>query len=144
MILDYLRRGKAIVDDYSHRELKELLCEAEYFQVDGLISILKASQTIFLNYKSDFDTNGLFYFLGTKANQQPWQNPMDLGAVVVTASTMNAGPLSIAVGRSNGVLQTKNVPNSWICVSSTASGYRLRVINTPFSHFVANSIHYQT
>eukprot|EP00456_Euglypha_rotunda_P081591 TRINITY_DN7975_c0_g1_i10.p1 TRINITY_DN7975_c0_g1~~TRINITY_DN7975_c0_g1_i10.p1 ORF type:complete len:2203 (+),score=340.71 TRINITY_DN7975_c0_g1_i10:827-6610(+) len=47
------------------------------------------------------DENGILYFIGTRGYTKPWENPMEMGEVTVTMSTMkedSAAPSSI-VGR---------------------------------------------
>ena len=69
-------------------------------------------------YQSDFDKNGVLYWLGTKGGARPWQNPADAGAVKVTASQWNTGRVQNVVNYS--AIQAKNysqnTANSWVMV----------------------------
>ena len=69
-------------------------------------------------YESDFDTNGVFYNLGTQRGQTTWTNPAKRGLVRVTSSSIleQGAALDAIVGRSVVRCVTKNIPNSWIAV----------------------------
>jgi E3 ubiquitin-protein ligase HECTD1 len=72
-----------------------------------------------LQYQSDFDTNGMLYWLGTKGGTQPYVNPVDSNAVTDTASSQQ----DFAAGRfvqhqSDGQNNyTADKPNSWMAVA---------------------------
>lgn len=70
------------------------------------------------DYSSDFDTNGVLYFLGTQFLTEPWQNPAHIGAVKVTSSPLkhDSAPLSVFVGRdpARGVLESQH--GGWFAV----------------------------
>jgi len=63
----------------------------------GAVSL---SESKLFVYVSDFDTNGLLYWLGTKKLSAPWRNPHSLGVVEASQST-DAGnnPASNALER---------------------------------------------
>eukprot|EP00475_Leptophrys_vorax_P022175 TRINITY_DN30176_c0_g1_i1.p1 TRINITY_DN30176_c0_g1~~TRINITY_DN30176_c0_g1_i1.p1 ORF type:complete len:1071 (+),score=235.80 TRINITY_DN30176_c0_g1_i1:49-3213(+) len=69
-------------------------------------------------HSSDFDTNGLLYYLGSKGLSEPWRNPMDLGEVIVTASDLShdSEKERFFVGRETVRLVTKNKDQSWFVV----------------------------
>jgi hypothetical protein len=52
-------------------------------------------------HESDFDTNGILYYLGTNELTDNWQNPADMGLVRVEACSLqhNSQPKSAIVGR---------------------------------------------
>ena len=67
-------------------------------------------------YKSDFDENGVLYYLGTKAGTAPWSNPADAGLIAVTRSSDTRGKASDAAGRSQSpafVSSSKSSSGSW-------------------------------
>jgi hypothetical protein len=65
------------------------------------------------NYKTDFDDNGILYWLGTNQYQQPWRNPAETGLVLVQsvplAEQPKSEPCSAIVGRS--VVRCVTLPN---------------------------------
>eukprot|EP00831_Metopus_contortus_P057240 TRINITY_DN4970_c0_g1_i5.p1 TRINITY_DN4970_c0_g1~~TRINITY_DN4970_c0_g1_i5.p1 ORF type:complete len:500 (-),score=106.36 TRINITY_DN4970_c0_g1_i5:189-1688(-) len=67
-------------------------------------------------YTFDFDTCGLFYFLGSLGKTRNWQNPHTLGQVIVYASSIGYGSLEHIVGRSTVNCRTLNEPMSFIGV----------------------------
>jgi E3 ubiquitin-protein ligase HECTD1 len=56
-------------------------------------------------YESDFDPNGLLYWLGTNGKTTAYVNPHTSGKVVVTASSVAALPRPIASIAENGTLE---------------------------------------
>jgi hypothetical protein len=52
-------------------------------------------------HDSDFDHNGLVYYLGTNDDQEAWENPVERGLVKVTSSSIGARSVdhSAVVGR---------------------------------------------
>lgn len=54
-----------------------------------------------LNYFSDGDTNGVFYWLGSKSNTQLWQNPQTINKASFASSGVNQGALSDLTDRSS-------------------------------------------
>jgi len=74
-----------------------------------------------LVYVSDFDKNGVFYFLGTKNGQQIWQNPCALGNVLLTSSHLNyvTNGVSGLVSYEQCTVQASpggSGGNEWFCV----------------------------
>jgi hypothetical protein len=47
----------------------------------------RAAYAISLEYHSDFDEHGLFYYIGTNAGKEEWSNPGMRGRVRVTCSS---------------------------------------------------------
>ena len=75
-----------------------------------------------LNYSSDFDQNGLLYYLGTRGrgvdSKAPWQNPASCGLVV--CSMVNSGSGAGCVGnvddwvsRTGAHVHTREGDNRW-------------------------------
>lgn len=68
-------------------------------------------------YTSDFDTNGVMYYLGSRGKTQAFSNPCLAGLVAVTCSGLanDSEPVSAAVGREAVRCVSKPVKNSWFC-----------------------------
>lgn len=69
----------------------------------------------------DFDQSGIMYYLGTNCGKNSqWVNPMDLGFVEVTSSTLNSTskPLNAVVGRSSVrcVTNSASQVEQWIVI----------------------------
>jgi len=105
----------------------------------GLISVPSRSLTVLLppplrsfRYVSDFDENGVLYYLGTGGGTRPWINPHDSGDVICCWSSVNGGTVSRFVGRVAQFSNTKNTAWSWMMVdlgegrSLTPNYYTLR------------------
>lgn len=73
------------------------------------------------NHASDFDENGVFYYLGSCGKTQKWSNPADSGYLIVSSSGIMADstPLSTVVGRELVRCVTKPVRNAWILFDLT-------------------------
>lgn len=69
-------------------------------------------------YTSDFDLNGVLYYLGTRKLTQTWSNPAEIGVVKLSSSQIkhDSDSITVFVGRSpaRGVLD--DVQNAWFCV----------------------------
>lgn len=61
-------------------------------------SILQKPKTS-LNYVSDGDASGLFYYLGTNNNTTAWSNPYTAGKITIAASAVGVQPVSGLVDR---------------------------------------------
>jgi hypothetical protein len=97
--------------------------------------LLALSSPMQLNYQSDFDQNGLLYYIGTNGLTKEWVNPAKHGLVSVTSSdgrTLPYGKVEDMVSRSSEPrnCHTKDRPNSWVAidlgVSIIPSAYTLR------------------
>jgi hypothetical protein len=68
-------------------------------------------------YQFDFDTNGIFYALGTLFGKQEWRNPAQIGQVVVSSSELANKPPShpawAICGRSLVRCVSMARPNMW-------------------------------
>ena len=56
-----------------------------------------ASAIITLTHVSDFDENGLFYYLGSAGRTTAWQNPHTRGDVVVTCADLKKDSNAVSV-----------------------------------------------
>jgi len=87
---------------------------------------------------SDFDMNGLLYFLGTQGGiRASYSNPADIGMVTVTSSSLmsDSQPLSALVGRLQTRCVTKPHQRSWMQINTKdvkikVSHYTLRHYNS--------------
>jgi len=73
-----------------------------------------------LKYQYDFDSNGLFYWIGSSGKRDPWKNPADAGLVKVTSSALAVSPPSVSANALCGRATVRCVslpkPNQWFCV----------------------------
>uniref|UniRef100_A0A7S1N3T9 F5/8 type C domain-containing protein n=1 Tax=Eutreptiella gymnastica TaxID=73025 RepID=A0A7S1N3T9_9EUGL len=72
-------------------------------------------------YKSDFDNNGILYWMGCDYGRAEYRNPARLGLVTVTASSCEYGDASHAVAHSSiasdhETFMTQSVAGSWLVV----------------------------
>jgi hypothetical protein len=88
-------------------------------------------------YGSDFDENGLMFYLGTCGKTAPYTNPAAAGFVRVTSSGLmgDSMPLSSAVGRETVRCVTTPVRNSWfqfeiVDFAMSLTAYTLRHYNS--------------
>ncbi|KAJ4459799.1 putative E3 ubiquitin-protein ligase HECTD1 [Paratrimastix pyriformis] len=70
---------------------------------------------IVFTYDHDMDDRGLFYYIGTQGNTQPWRNPAEAGWVTVSRSSPEGGRgrASDALGRKACISWTPSHPNAW-------------------------------
>jgi len=73
-------------------------------------------QGIQFEYKSDFDDQGILYWLATCGRRQPWENPHLTGKVIVSASSIEKGAPHDMLLRTPTELWTKDVPASWFSI----------------------------
>lgn len=71
------------------------------------------SSGVQLNYVSDGDANGVFYYLGTNKGNTSWSNPSG-NTLVVSASSIGYGDPSSLVNRQGDKFWTANSGNSWV------------------------------
>lgn len=86
--------------------------------------LLKCEQ-IGLNYQSDFDNNGFFYFISTKERKQDWKNPLEERLISVTPSSSKFGKINGIFDRKNIEFYTEDVKGSNIVISIEGSGFKL-------------------
>eukprot|EP00667_Euglena_gracilis_P003362 EG_transcript_3374 len=70
-------------------------------------------------YKSNFDTNGILYWIGCNYGTAEYRNPADLGLVTVAASSCEHGHVNHAVAHplfspKHQTFMTESVPGSWL------------------------------
>ena len=103
------------------------VCKLPFLQSERLrppltTSVSKAevasSSILCFQHESDFDKNGIVYHLGTNGGTTAWKNPMDLGKIRVSASTVkgDSEPLSAVVGRTCVRCVTESLPNQWMLI----------------------------
>ena len=78
--------------------------------------IYPSNYNIKFKYKSDFDTNGALYYIGTYGLVRKYQNPHDLKLVKAFGSSLLSGYYSDFVGREIVNLCTENEENSFFGV----------------------------
>lgn len=99
--------------------------------------ILNGNDWIELRYKYDYDTCGLFYYLGTLGNRTAYKNPHEIGQVIACASSIGKGKLSDIVGRDLINFRTLNEENAFVGVdlgdgrSFIPTSYSIRNRNSP-------------
>jgi hypothetical protein len=100
-----------------------------------------------LNFMSNGDANGLFYWLGTRKQQAVWSNPHLLGGLItIGISSVGGGASWLLCDRTPNEFYTGNIAFSWISVSINDGGrlkpsyYSLqnRVIGSDISHQLRN------
>jgi len=72
-------------------------------------------------YESDFDTNGLMYYLGTDGGNREWVNPMQASPSLVTVTcnhNMESGSLWNILGRtaSSGYVSPPSASGNWFMI----------------------------
>jgi len=78
-------------------------------------------------YQSNFDTNGIIYYLATNGHTDPYVNPMQLGAVRVSSGRMCYGDLASVVGRTGVDVWTDDDPaETWYAID-LGTQYRVRL-----------------
>lgn len=85
----------------------------------------KGAKNLEFHYESDFDQNGVLFYIGTKGLKQPYQNPAQLGLVKVFMSSLRKGKLDFFVGRECRNLSTQNERNSYMGVDLGQERYLL-------------------
>jgi hypothetical protein len=63
--------------------------------VNGSPFTLYSGESIKLDHKSDFDQNGLFYYLASNAKSENWKSPVDRGLIVLNVSSQDKDSSSI-------------------------------------------------
>lgn len=84
--------------------------------INDLITALRAAgilrSSVSLQFSSFGDQQGVFWYLGTNGLSQNWVNPVTLGALNISASSLLAGTVNQIVDRaSNSLWYTANSPN---------------------------------
>jgi len=70
-------------------------------------------------HQTDLDTNGLFYYLGTRGHTQPYQNPASIGECSCRCSALmsDSAPIQSLVGREACRIVSKPMRGAWVSVS---------------------------
>jgi len=68
------------------------------------------------NYVSDFDRNGILYYVGSNYGNSVWTNPSAKGRVCVLASSCGHGEPHDLVGRTVANFRTKDEEGAWVIV----------------------------
>ena len=87
-------------------------------------------------YNSDFDENGLLYFIGTDYGlKSSWTNPAEKGIVEVDSSSLYkySEPLTHLGGRIAVYCKTKDIPNSWM--KGDLKNIKIRLTQYTLRHF---------
>ena len=67
-------------------------------------------------YVSDFDENGICYYVGPRAGTKPWQNPAKLGLIKIKANGFSYSSDWCFVERAQHNAWTKDGRDSWISI----------------------------
>ena len=69
-----------------------------------------------LTYVSDFDENGVLYYLGSRAKTSTWVNPAALDVVGISSSELryDSSDITTITGRDNANCVTVDMPDAWI------------------------------
>lgn len=96
------------------------------------------SHVAHFEYESDFDKNGIFYYLGTNGGRYEWKNPASINMVTVTSSPLGTKPTSAPaysiVGRSIVRCVTTQTLNAYFMVVLN-HGFRARVNRYTLRHY---------
>jgi len=71
------------------------------------------SPSVLFKYHSDFDTNGVLYWIGTNGGKQSWSNPAVSGLVKTTRSSEGGGVATDIAGRTVSASFSGNQSGSW-------------------------------
>lgn len=83
----------------------------------NLPKTFKPRTTNAFTYQSDFDTNGILYWLGTNQGAEAYKNPLDAGYIdVQCAANFEAGSKNMLVGRDLASCNLINQANNWITI----------------------------
>jgi hypothetical protein len=111
----------------------------------GLSSVSTRSPTVKLLppfrsfcYVSDFDENGVLYYIGTGGGTHPYRNPHESGDVVCIWSSIENGPVSHFVSRESQYSYTHDLAGSWMMLD-LGEGRRLTPTHYTLRHGFANA-----
>eukprot|EP01084_Bolivina_argentea_P018780 34949_1 len=68
------------------------------------------------NYQSDYDKNGILYFLGTNYGKEEWENPAVRGLVKLNSSGWSKGSINDMVGRTYKWSYSSPKKGSWVTI----------------------------
>ena len=102
------------------------------------VKSLGSANEMSFDYESDFDENGLLYFLGTHGHTRPWVNPGISGIVAVSASSLgsDAERITSFVGRETVRCYTKSEKHSDMTVD--LKNVRMNVTKYTLRHYISS------
>merc|ERR1712228_942678 len=97
---------------------------------------------IIFKYKQDFDTNGIFYALGTNFGKEPYKNPATIGKVELKTSAMNTDskPSYEFIGRNKTRTLTQNLQPSFFSVGF--GKYGMKPTHYSLRHYITKATHH--
>merc|ERR1712228_381609 len=97
------------------------------------------SDVISFEYKEDFDTNGIFYALGTDFGKNAYENPAKTGKVEIksTALHKNSQPNYEFIGRNKTKTFTQDVKGAFFSVNFGA--YGMKVTHYTLRHYISKA-----
>lgn len=79
-------------------------------------NLTKREISITFEHKSDFDNNGLLYYLSTNRGTSEWKNPSLTGSIKVSSSSIEKGKLHNIVDINPNECWTMQIPSSWFAL----------------------------
>jgi hypothetical protein len=98
-------------------------CSGEGVSASVVLPDRFGPSVVSFQYASDFDQNGLLYYIGSAGGTRGYVNPHVSGDVVVTWSSIQAGRVEYFVNYqfNNQYCYTKDIPGSWMMVDLGAT-----------------------
>ena len=141
-----LALASSILQNKSKDYKNDMVQMLQSFPLEGK-RLSRRGKTGQFDFQSNFDENGVLYYIGTSGGQENYQNPHESGKVVVSASSIVKGAAKIFVQHKHGSPisnYTSDSPNSWFMVdlgvsrSLQLNHYCLRSALHPNSHKLRN------
>eukprot|EP01083_Nonionella_stella_P025631 70601_1 len=109
--------------------LQSPLSDAVYCQMD-----------LAFKYSSDFDSNGIIYFLGSDYGKSDWQNPSEKGIIEIQSTPLGNGSKSIHhfVGREAVHCLAQSKINAWAWFSVDLKGLQVKPTHYTLRHYISN------
>jgi hypothetical protein len=86
------------------------------------IEFANSQVSVPLNYVSDGDTNGVFYYLGSHYNNGTWQNPHTAGQIVLAASNLDTNQdIATLVDRTASAIHDRVGNENWFMADLKAA-----------------------
>jgi hypothetical protein len=82
--------------------------------------------SINLNYSTDGDANGLFYYLGSNKRSRPWQNPYGDKIIIVASSTDYGSSVNFLTDRRESDYYSNTNPGNWLDIDLAPSKCKLK------------------
>eukprot|EP01083_Nonionella_stella_P187198 687292_1 len=91
-------------------------------------------------YSSDFDRNGIIYFLGSDDGKSDWQNPSEKGIIEIQSTPLGNGSKSIHhfVGREAVHCLAQSKINAWAWFSVDLKGLQVKPTHYTLRHYISN------